>query len=42
MVLVIFVLAAFLTPPDVLSQCLMALPMIVLYEIGIIVAKWGC
>ncbi|MGN1088375.1 MAG: twin-arginine translocase subunit TatC, partial [Phascolarctobacterium sp.] len=42
MVLVIFVLAAFLTPPDVLSQCLMALPMIILYEIGIIVAKWGC
>lgn len=41
MVLVIFVLAAFLTPPDVLSQVLMALPMLVLYEIGIIVAKLG-
>ncbi|MDY4920778.1 MAG: twin-arginine translocase subunit TatC [Phascolarctobacterium sp.] len=41
MVLVIFVFAAFLTPPDVLSQCLMAFPMIVLYEIGIIVAKLG-
>lgn len=41
MVLVIFVFAAFLTPPDVLSQCLMALPMIILYEIGIIVAKLG-
>mgnify|MGYP002463243060 CR=1 FL=1 len=41
MVLVIFVLAAFLTPPDVMSQCLMAIPMIVLYEIGILVAKWG-
>ena len=39
MVLIIFVLAAFLTPPDVLSQILMALPMLVLYEIGIIVAK---
>lgn len=41
-VLVIFVVAAFLTPPDVLSQCLMAVPMLVLYEIGIWVAKLGC
>lgn len=42
MILVIFVLAAFLTPPDVVSQCLMALPMVVLYEVGIMVAKFGC
>lgn len=41
-VLAIFVVAAFLTPPDVLSQCLMAVPMLVLYEIGILVAKLGC
>jgi sec-independent protein translocase protein TatC len=34
----IFVLAALLTPPDVLSQLLMAAPMIVLYIIGIGVA----
>ncbi len=34
-----FVVAAILTPPDVVSQVLMALPLIVLYEIGIIVAK---
>ena len=34
-----FVVAAILTPPDVVSQILMALPLIVLYEIGIIVAK---
>ncbi|MCQ2362854.1 MAG: twin-arginine translocase subunit TatC [Acidaminococcaceae bacterium] len=38
-VLVIFVVAAFLTPPDVLSQVLMALPMLVLYEVGILVVK---
>lgn len=38
-VLIIFVLAAFLTPPDVLSQVLMALPMLILYEVGIIVVK---
>lgn len=34
----VFVIAAFLTPPDVVSQVLMALPLIVLYEISIIVA----
>ena len=38
-VLAIFVVAAFLTPPDVFSQVLMALPMLVLYEVGIIVVK---
>lgn len=38
-VFAIFVLAAFLTPPDALSQLLMAGPMIVLYEIGVLVAK---
>jgi len=38
----IFIVAAFLTPPDVLSQVLMALPMSVLYDVGIIVAKLTC
>ena len=33
-----FVVAAILTPPDVVSQCLMAAPLCVLYEIGIWVA----
>jgi sec-independent protein translocase protein TatC len=37
-VVAIFVLAAVLTPPDVLSQLLMAAPMICLYIIGIGVA----
>lgn len=37
-VLGIFVLAAILTPPDVVSQLLMACPMLVLYEISIWVA----
>ncbi|MEG0798375.1 MAG: twin-arginine translocase subunit TatC [Acidaminococcaceae bacterium] len=41
-VLVIFIVAAFLTPPDALSQILMALPMLVLYEIGIVVARLTC
>ena len=33
-----FVLAAILTPPDVVSQCLMAVPLIVLYNLSIIIA----
>lgn len=37
-VLVVFVIAAILTPPDVFSQMLMAAPMMVLYEISILVA----
>lgn len=35
----IFVIAAILTPPDVFSQIAMACPMIILYEISVIVAK---
>ncbi|XOQ51775.1 MAG: Sec-independent protein translocase protein TatC [Succiniclasticum sp.] len=41
-VLAVFIVAAFLTPPDVLSQILMAVPMLALYEIGIVVAKLTC
>ena len=37
-ILGIFIVAAILTPPDVLSQLLMAVPMLVLYEISVIVA----
>lgn len=35
----IFVVAAFLTPPDALSQTAMALPMWLLYEIGIVLSR---
>src|SRR4249919_3582226 len=35
----IFVVAAVLTPPDVVSQMLLALPMIALYELGIVAAR---
>jgi sec-independent protein translocase protein TatC len=38
-ILLTFALAAILTPPDVITQCMMAGPLIVLYEIGIIVAR---
>ncbi len=36
-VILVFVLAALLTPPDVISQVLMAVPMLILYEISIYV-----
>lgn len=35
-----FVVAAVLTPPDVLSQLLLAIPTYILYEIGIVAAVW--
>lgn len=35
----IFVLAAVITPPDVISQLMLAIPMCALYEIGIIAAN---
>jgi sec-independent protein translocase protein TatC len=34
----IFIFAAFVTPPDAISQSAMALPMYFLYEIGIVMA----
>jgi sec-independent protein translocase protein TatC len=40
-ILLIFILAAFLTPPDVISQFLMAIPMVVLYEFSILIAKFA-
>jgi sec-independent protein translocase protein TatC len=38
-VLLAFVVAAVLTPPDVFSQCFLAVPMILLFEIGIFFAR---
>lgn len=35
----IFVVAAFLTPPDAISQCFMAVPMYLLYEAGIVMTR---
>ena len=37
-ILLIFIVAAILTPPDVFSQCLMAIPMLLLYEVSIYVS----
>jgi len=38
-IVIIFFLAALLTPPEVASQILMAIPMIALYEISILILK---
>ena len=38
-IVIAFVAAAILTPPDVVSQLLLALPIIALYEVSIIGAK---
>lgn len=34
-----FVISAVVTPPDVISQFMLAVPMLVLYEVGILIAK---
>ena len=39
--LLTFVLSAVLTPPDVITQCMMAVPLIALYEVGIIVSRFA-
>ena len=36
----IFVIAAVLTPPDVVSQCMLGIPMYLLYEVGVQVARF--
>ena len=35
----IFIIAAFLTPPDPISQTMMALPMYALYEAGVLMSR---
>lgn len=35
-VVIVFIVAAFLTPPDIVSQTLLALPMLALYELSIL------
>jgi sec-independent protein translocase protein TatC len=38
-VVAIFVVAAIVTPPDVVSQIALAIPMCLLYEVGIVFAQ---
>jgi len=39
-ILMAFVLSAILTPPDVITQCMMAVPLIILYEMSIIFVRF--
>ena len=39
-IVIAFVVAAIVTPPDVLSQLALAIPMCLLYEAGLLAAKW--
>jgi sec-independent protein translocase protein TatC len=36
----VFVLASLITPPDVVTQIALGLPLMVLYELGIVLVKW--
>jgi len=38
-IVIILIIAAVITPPDILSQIIVSIPIIVLYEIGILVSK---
>lgn len=39
-IVIAFVIAAIVTPPDVISQFMLAVPMILLYELGIFMSRW--
>lgn len=41
MIVAIFIVAAVLTPPDILSQFMLAVPMMALYEISVILVRMG-
>ncbi len=36
---IVLILAAIITPPDILSQIIVTIPMMILYEVGIIISK---
>ena len=38
-IVIIFVVAAIVTPPDVVSQCMVAVPMLALYQLSIMICK---
>ncbi|MDD5006087.1 MAG: twin-arginine translocase subunit TatC [Candidatus Omnitrophica bacterium] len=38
-IVIIFIVAAVLTPPDVITQLLMAIPLVVLYELSILLSR---
>ncbi len=40
-IVIILIVAAVLTPPDVVSQMVLTIPLLVLYEIGILFSQWS-
>ena len=40
MILGVVVLAAVLTPPDVVSQVMLAIPILLLFEIGLLISRF--
>ena len=38
-VIIILIIAAIVTPPDVVSQTIVAIPMLLIYEISILISK---
>ena len=38
-IIIILLLAAFITPPDVVTQFLIAIPIFILYEVSILISK---
>lgn len=40
-IVLVFLIAAFITPPDVLSQFMTAIPMLGLYELSILSSRWA-
>lgn len=40
-IVAIFIVAAVLTPPDVFSQVILAVPMLLLYEVCVWISRWG-
>jgi len=38
-IVVIFIVAAIITPPDIFSQILVSIPLLVLFEVGIVISK---
>jgi sec-independent protein translocase protein TatC len=39
-IVIILIVSALVTPPDCITQLIMAVPLVILYEIGIIISKW--
>jgi sec-independent protein translocase protein TatC len=39
-IVIIFIISAIITPPDVFSQTLVAIPLLILYEVSIFISAW--